>query len=192
MLNSQIHQKMFSQAKITGFHQLDRRARGLKQSSATDNLLRLNSNYVNEMETAKQKLEDYLRQEGHRVTPERFEVLDAVMTASGHFDADELFFNLKKNGSKVSRATVYNTLDILETCDLVFKTRLKDHGSRYEKAFGRAHHDHLVCVQCGKIVEFTDDNIERSQEAVAKKFKFRLISHSHQIFGVCPDCKKTE
>jgi len=163
----------------------------LNQNPATDNLFRLNSNYGRAMESAKQKLEDYLRQEGHRVTPERFEVLDAVMAASGHFDADELFLNLKKGGSKVSRATVYNTLDILETCDLVFKTRLKDHGSRYEKAFGRAHHDHLVCVQCGKIVEFTDDSIERSQEAVAKKFKFKLLSHSHQIFGVCPDCRRS-
>jgi len=144
------------------------------------------------VETAKEKLESYLKDEGYRITPERFEVLDAVMNASGHFDADELFLGLKKSGSKVSRATVYNTLDILEECSLVFKTRLKDHGSRYEKAFGRAHHDHLVCVQCGKIVEFTDDTIERSQEAVAKKFKFKLISHSHQIFGVCPDCKKND
>jgi Fur family ferric uptake transcriptional regulator len=167
-------------------------AQVLKQNGVTDNLFRLNLKYTDDMETAKQKLEDYLRREGHRVTPERFEVLDAVMAASGHFDADELFLNLKKSGSKVSRATVYNTLDILETCELVFKTRLKDHGSRYEKAFGRTHHDHLVCVQCGKIVEFTDDNIERSQEAVAKKFKFKLVSHSHQIFGVCPDCKKSE
>lgn len=167
-------------------------ARGLNKDVATNNLFRLNSNHISEMETAKQKLEDYLRQEGHRVTPERFEVLEAVMSASGHFDADELFLSLKKNGSKVSRATVYNTLDILETCDLVFKTRLKDHGSRYEKAFGRAHHDHLMCVHCGKIVEFTDDNIERSQEAVAKKFRFKLISHSHQIFGICPDCRKND
>ncbi|MCL5020993.1 MAG: transcriptional repressor [Bacteroidetes bacterium] len=141
------------------------------------------------METAKARFENYLKQENYRITPERFEVLDAVMSATGHFDADELFLNLKRNGSKVSRATVYNTLEILEECELVFKTRLKDHGSRYEKAFGRAHHDHLVCIQCGKIVEFVDDSIERSQELVAKKFKFKLISHSHQIFGLCPDCK---
>jgi len=144
------------------------------------------------METAKQKLESFLRDEGYRITPERFQVLDAVMTASGHFDADELFIGLKKSGSKVSRATVYNTLDILEECELVFKTRLKDHGSRYEKAFGRAHHDHLVCIQSGKIVEFIDESIEQGQEAIAKKFKFKLISHSHQIFGLCPDCKKHE
>lgn len=97
-------------------------AQGLNTVGRKDNLFRLNSNCVGEMETAKQKLEGYLRQEGHRVTPERFEVLDAVMAASGHFDADELFLSLKKNGSKVSRATVYNTLEILETCDLVFKT----------------------------------------------------------------------
>ena len=144
------------------------------------------------METARQKFEDYLRQENYRVTPERFEVLNTVMSTTGHFDADELFLSLKKVGSKVSRATVYNTLDILEECRLVFKTRLKDHGSRYEKAFGRAHHDHLVCVRCGKIIEFIDDNIETAQEAIAKKFKFKLVSHSHQIFGLCPECQKNQ
>ncbi len=164
----------------------------LKDNAASANLFRLNLKYNHEMLTAKQKLEDFLRGEGYRVTPERFEVLEAVMATTGHFDADELFLSLKKGGSKVSRATVYNTLDILDECDLVFKTRLKDHGSRYEKAFGRAHHDHLVCVQCGKIVEFIDQNIERAQQSVAKKFKFKLVSHSHQIFGLCPDCKKNE
>lgn len=144
------------------------------------------------METARQKFEDYLRQESYRVTPERFEVLNTVMSTTGHFDADELFLSLKKGGSKVSRATVYNTLDILEECGLVFKTRLKDHGSRYEKAFGRYHHDHLVCVNCGKIVEFVDEAIETGQENVAKKFKFKLVTHSHQIFGLCPDCQKNQ
>lgn len=141
------------------------------------------------METAKEKFEGYLREEKYRVTPERFEVLDAAMATSGHFDADELFLTLKKGRSKVSRATVYNTLDILEECGLVYKVRLKDHGSRYEKAFGRAPHDHLLCAQCGQIVEFVDENMEKSREAIAKKFKFELISHSYQILGLCPDCR---
>lgn len=144
------------------------------------------------MRTARQELESYLRQQGYRITPERFEVLDAVMAQPGHFEADELFLNLKKNGSKVSRATVYKTLQILEDCDLVFRHRIKDHGSRYEKAFGRDHHDHLICIQCGKIVEFVDKTIEERQESVAREFNFRLISHSHQIFGICPDCWKKQ
>ncbi|MCL5035092.1 MAG: transcriptional repressor [Bacteroidetes bacterium] len=164
----------------------------LNHSRRKSNLFRLSLNNTKTMETARQKFEDYLREENYRVTPERFEVLDAVMATSGHFDADELFLTLKKTGSKVSRATVYNTLDILEECELVFKTRLKDHGSRFEKAFGRSHHDHLVCVKCGKIVEFVDDGIEQAQQAIAKRFKFTLISHSHQIFGLCPDCKNVE
>jgi Fur family ferric uptake transcriptional regulator len=144
------------------------------------------------MKTAKQKLEEFLRKEGFRVTSERFEVLNAVNTATGHFDADELFLKLKEDGSKVSRATVYNTLDVLEKCKLVFKTRLKDHGSRYEKAFGRTHHDHLVCINCGKITEFVDKNIEAAQQSIAKRFKFRLLSHSHQIFGLCSECQKND
>ncbi len=143
---------------------------------------------MRDFEAARLKLEEHLRRESYRMTPERFEVLDSVMNTEGHFDADELFLRLKKKGSKVSRATVYNTLEILEECELVFKMRLKDHGSRYEKAYGRAHHDHLICVRCEKIVEFIDPTIEDAQGAVAKKFKFNLISHSHQIFGLCPEC----
>ncbi len=165
---------------------------GLNNSKSQVNLFRLSLNSVDNLETAKTRFEKYLRHENYRVTPERFEVLDSVMAATGHFDADELFLQLKKDGSKVSRATVYNTLDILEECGLVFKTRLKDHGSRYENAFGRSHHDHIICVQCGKIVEFVDQGIEQSQESVAKKFRFKLLGHSHQLFGLCPDCRNGE
>jgi len=191
-MTNRSEERFEKQARYSANVPTDKTTRDLKGTSSPRNLFRLSLNYKGTMETAKQKFEDYLREENYRVTPERFEVLDAVMATNGHFDADELFLSLKNIGSKVSRATVYNTLDILEECELVFKTRLKDHGSRYEKAFGRSHHDHLVCVQCGKIVEFVDENIEQGQEAVARKFKFRLISHSHQIFGVCPDCKNKE
>ncbi|MGC8595465.1 MAG: Fur family transcriptional regulator [Candidatus Kryptoniota bacterium] len=145
---------------------------------------------MNKSEAARQKLQEYLKAANYRITPERFEVLDYVMETDGHFDADELFLKMKNSGSKVSRATVYNTLDVLEECGLVFRSRLKDHGSRFERAFGRVHHDHLVCIECGKIVEFVDESIENAQEAVAKSFKFKLISHSHQIFGICPECQK--
>jgi Fur family ferric uptake transcriptional regulator len=162
----------------------------LNNTRSADNLFGFSSKNANTMETAKKKLEEFLRKEGYRVTPERFEVLDAVNAIEGHFDADELFLNLKEKGSKVSRATVYNTLEVLEECQLVFKTRLKDHGSRYEKAFGRSHHDHLICVSCGKIIEFVNKDIETAQENIAKKFKFKLVSHSHQIFGLCTECQK--
>lgn len=145
---------------------------------------------MNKSDAARQKLEEYLKAGNFRITPERFEVLDYVMETDGHFDADELFLKMKNSGSKVSRATVYNTLDILEECGLVFRSRLKDHGSRFERAFGRVHHDHLMCIECGKIVEFVDEGIENAQETVAKRFKFKLIGHSHQIFGICPDCQK--
>jgi Fur family ferric uptake transcriptional regulator len=145
---------------------------------------------MNKSDAARQKLEEYLKAGNYRITPERFEVLDYVMETDGHFDADELFLKMKTSGSKISRATVYNTLDVLEECGLVFRARLKDHGSRFEKAFGRTHHDHLVCIECGKIVEFVDEGIENAQEMVAKRFKFKLTGHSHQIFGVCPDCQK--
>jgi Fur family ferric uptake transcriptional regulator len=141
------------------------------------------------MPTAEQELKEYLRQEGYRLTPERFEVLDAVMTEPGHFEADDLFFHLKESGSKVSRATVYKTLQILEECDLVYRQRVGKHGSRYEKAFGRPHHDHLICIHCGKIVEFIDPVIENRQKNIASSHDFELINHSHQLFGLCPKCR---
>ncbi|MEO8167229.1 MAG: transcriptional repressor, partial [bacterium] len=125
-----------------------------------------------------------------RATPERFAVLDAVLQSQGHFDADGLFYRMISTGVKVSKATVYNTLELLQECGLVSKYRFAENTSRYEKAFGRPHHHHMICLSCGDILEFTNDRLEKIQEEVAANKNFKIQSTTIQIFGTCSKCTK--
>jgi len=89
---------------------------------------------------------------------------------------------------KVSRATVYRTIDVLVKNNLVRKLDLGDGRARYENKMDTAHHDHLICVQCGKIEEFMDNVIENQQEVIVENFGYRLIRHIHQLFVICDEC----
>ena len=144
-----------------------------------------------ENQAARETLSTYLRSSGTlRATPERFAILDAILETQGHFDADGLYFRLISGGMKVSKATVYNTLDLLQNAGLVSKYRFAEGSSRYEKAFGRPHHHHLVCLQCGDIVEFVNERLERLQGEVCAGSDFVPQSSSLQIFGTCSKCRK--
>ncbi len=139
---------------------------------------------------AKENFTKYLKAGSYRITPERFVILDVIMNYDGHFDADELFFQVKTSGQKVSRATVYNTLDLLQDCGLISKYRFGENHSRYEKAFGRPHHHHLICLECGDIIEFVNERIEKIQKEVSDENKFKVQTSTLQIFGVCQKCQK--
>ena len=95
-------------------------------------------------------------------------------------------------GTKVSKATVYNTLQLLEECGLVAKYRFAENTSRYEKAFGRPHHHHLICLECGDIIEFVNERLERIQDEVCGEKSFTPQSYTLQIFGTCARCRRTE
>ena len=136
-------------------------------------------------------LTNHLKSSGkQRVTPERFKILDAVLQSQGHFDVENLYYRMITNGVKVSKATVYNTLELLQECGLVSKYRFAENTSRYEKAFGRPHHHHMICLSCGDIIEFTNDRLERIQEEVAGQERFNIQSTTIQIFGTCSKCTK--
>ena len=144
-------------------------------------------------QTAREVLTSYLKADGkQRLTPERYAILDTVMGIQGHFDAESLYYRLMANGVKISKATVYNTLDILLNAGLVSKYRFADKTSRYEKAFGRPHHHHLICLQCGEIVEFVDEKLDSLQADVCTQKDFVAQSSTLQIFGTCSKCKKKE
>jgi Fur family ferric uptake transcriptional regulator len=142
-------------------------------------------------QAAHEILTSYLKASGkQRITPERFKILDAVLQSQGHFDVDNLYYRMITNGVKVSKATVYNTLELLRECGLVSKYRFAENTSRYEKAFGRPHHHHMICLSCGDIIEFTNDRLERIQEDVAMQKDFKIQSTTIQIFGTCSRCTK--
>jgi Fur family ferric uptake transcriptional regulator len=144
-----------------------------------------------DLEAARETLTKYLKAHGKlRATPERYAVLEAVLQSQGHFDAESLYYRMMTRGSKVSRATVYNTLDLLQECGLVSKYRFAENTSRYEKAFGRPHHHHMICLACGDIIEFVNERLERIQDEVCVERNFTPQSSSLQIFGTCSKCRK--
>ena len=143
-----------------------------------------------DLDAAKETLAKHLKSKKLRVTPERFKILDEVMKGTGHFDADELHAKLRSRGIKVSRATIYNTLDVFLQCGLIAKYRFGENHSRYEKAFGRPRHDHLICLSCGDIIEFVNEKLNRIHEDVCKEKNFKAHNSTLQIFGICEKCQK--
>jgi len=138
-------------------------------------------------------LTEHLKRGGkQRVTAERFAVLDAVMQSQGHFDAEGLYYRIISSGIKVSKATVYNTLDLLQECGLVSKYRFAENTSRYEKAYGRPHHHHLICLKCGDIIEFVNDKLERIKEDVCAEKSFNPQNSTLQVFGTCSKCRRKD
>lgn len=141
-------------------------------------------------EKAAEIFRSFLKRGKYRITPERFEVLDAALDHNGHFGADDLFIQLKNLKSKVSRATVYNTLELLAQCDLLSKRNFGDNLNRFESNFKRQTHDHLICIECGKIVEFTDLRIRDIPKEISEKFGFEMSSYSFNIFARCKNQKE--
>jgi Fur family ferric uptake transcriptional regulator len=135
---------------------------------------------------------DFLRRRGLKTTRERTALFEEIFATHHHFDADDLVVRLRGNGKKVSRATVYRTLDLLYDCGLVSRVRLNDEKYRYERLLIGEHHDHLVCTSCGGVIEFVESRIEELQEAVCRKHGFAATTHSHQIRGVCAECQARE
>ncbi|NBC19178.1 MAG: transcriptional repressor [Bacteroidetes bacterium] len=127
----------------------------------------------------------FLKKRGLRQTPERFMVLDEVYATPDHVDADELYIRLKQGGNRVSRATVYNTLDLLLECELVVRHQFGKNQAKYERAYSYWQHDHLICLDCNELMEFCDPRIQSIQEMVADIYQFEIKHHSLNLYGHC-------
>ena len=141
----------------------------------------------NVKDTVRQILTEYLMKNGHRKTPERYAILETVYTISGHFDIDELYrYMAEKEKFRVSRATLYNTIDLLIDAGLVIKHQFGN-SSQYERAYKNETHHHMICTSCGKVTEFSDENLRIAIEQTKLK-AFSMSHYSLYIYGLCNKC----
>lgn len=134
----------------------------------------------------------YLKENGHRITNERFLILDAALSMRNHFDADELYLKMKQDMIRVSRATVYNTLELMSECKILTKHNFKGDRTRYETKYGRKNHYHIICLTCNLIFEFEDTKMEKSLSKICDQFGLNLVDHTLQAFAVCKDTSNCE
>lgn len=148
---------------------------------------------LSNINVVKNTFQVFLDKKGYRKTHERLTILEHIYQRDDHFEADELYLALKQFNYHVSRATVYNTLELLVEADLVIKHQFGNKiSSRYEKAYGRRQHDHLVCVDCQKVTEFCDPRIQNIQNMVGDFFDCEILHHSLTFYSKCKqaDCSE--
>ena len=128
------------------------------------------------------RIQKALKDEGFRFTKQRKAVWDELEKSNDHYDADKIYENIKLKNLSVSRATVYRTLDVLAKNKFIRKLDVGDGRIRYEAKTSKDHHDHMICLDTGKIIEFFDEDLENLQDKIAKKHGYKIIRHSHQLF----------
>ncbi len=124
------------------------------------------------------------------MTRERLRILDKVFSTHKHFEADDLLTEMRAKGLRVSKATIYRTLTLLVESGLLRRVITDEKHAHYEHVYGHEHHDHMICAQCGDIVEFCDPEIERLQDKICEEKKFRPQGHRMQIIGLCVRCAR--
>jgi Fur family ferric uptake transcriptional regulator len=134
-------------------------------------------------------LEEYISENNLKITKQRRTVLKIFLECKNHLTAEELYNIVLKTEPKIGLATVYRTLALLTKSGLALEMDFGDGQKRYESSYKSVHHDHMVCTECGKILEFNHPLIEKYQEEVAMQKNFKITSHKLDLFGLCQDCK---
>jgi Fur family transcriptional regulator, ferric uptake regulator len=142
------------------------------------------------MKKARDAAQEFLRGSGLKLTRQRSDLLDAIFSSHRHFSAEELHRELDREGHRVSVATIYRSLSVLVEGGLLQRLDVGNGRVLYEHTYGQLHHDHMVCLDCGRITEFRSPEIEELQEKAARAHRFTTVAHSHKLYGYCSSCSK--
>ena len=137
-------------------------------------------------ETHRDTLASYVAQKALKWTRQREVILDTFLRSQEHLTCEEIHARVVKADASIGLATVYRTLRLFVEAGIASERRFQEGVTRYEPQ--QPHHDHLICVRCGRIVEFESDAIEDLQDEIARSHGFRLLSHRHELYGACPGC----
>lgn len=135
-------------------------------------------------------LRDYIQRKSLRFSEKRLIILEAFLESNRHLTAEDLHAVVRKKDPSIGIATIYRTLQLFTECGICGELSLGDAAARYYPTGGKEHHDHLICLRCGRVVNIVSSGIEKTQERLARKNGFLLESHRLDLFGVCGACRK--
>ena len=139
----------------------------------------------------KKEFEKFLKKKNMKITKTRLDLIDIIADYNRHFEIEDLVnWVASKADKKVSRATIYRTIKLLEEFGAIKEVIKRNNKTIYEFVVGKSHHDHLVCIECGKIIEFVSEDIEKLQDEICEKYEFKPIHHRLEIFGICKECRE--
>ncbi len=137
-----------------------------------------------------QIFQEHLGRRNLKLTRQREEILRCLMSAERHLGVEELYGRLKKQDPSIGRATIFRTIKLLQACALVAEVGSADGRAKFELKADRPHHDHMICIECGRIIEFQSPMMERFQDGAIRRQGFVALWHRHEIFGRCHDCSR--